>query len=120
MSTFWAKYYTLSNIKNQQDFYQFFVKNASVVINKKRETHKQKAHKFHVDMICCILRNYVLMYRMVLPVTVGGYALKQGLLLPPWHKERGLASMVTYSDLIQLGILIVGIISLFITANSKK
>ena len=28
--------------------------------------------------------------------------------------------MVTYSDLIQLGILIVGIISLFIQANNKK
>ena len=28
--------------------------------------------------------------------------------------------MVTYSDMIQLGILIVGIISLFIQANSKK
>ena len=28
--------------------------------------------------------------------------------------------MVTYSDMIQLGILIVGIISLFIQVNSKK
>jgi len=28
--------------------------------------------------------------------------------------------MVTYSDLIQIGILIVGIISLFIAANNKK
>lgn len=28
--------------------------------------------------------------------------------------------MVTYSDLIQIGILIVGIISLFISANKKK
>ena len=28
--------------------------------------------------------------------------------------------MVTYSDMIQLGILIVGIISLFIQANIKK
>ena len=28
--------------------------------------------------------------------------------------------MVTYTDLIQLGILIVGIISLFIQANNKK
>ena len=28
--------------------------------------------------------------------------------------------MVTYSDLIQLGILIVGIISLFIQASNKK
>ena len=28
--------------------------------------------------------------------------------------------MVTYSDMIQLGILIVGIISLFIKANNKK
>lgn len=28
--------------------------------------------------------------------------------------------MVTYSDLIQLGILIVGIIGLFIQANNKK
>ena len=28
--------------------------------------------------------------------------------------------MVTYTDLVQLGILIVGIISLFIQANNKK
>ena len=28
--------------------------------------------------------------------------------------------MVTYTDLLQLGILIVGIISLFIQANNKK
>ncbi len=28
--------------------------------------------------------------------------------------------MVTYSDLVQIGILIVGIISLFIQANNKK
>ncbi len=28
--------------------------------------------------------------------------------------------MVTYSDMIQLGILIVGIISLFIQANNRK
>ena len=28
--------------------------------------------------------------------------------------------MVTYSDMIQLGILIVGIISLFLQANNKK
>jgi len=28
--------------------------------------------------------------------------------------------MITYSDLIQIGILVVGIISLFIQANKKK
>ena len=36
------------------------------------------------------------------------------------HIERGLRQMVTYSDMIQLGILIVGIISLFIQVNNKK
>ena len=36
------------------------------------------------------------------------------------HIERGASTMVTYTDLIQLGILIVGIISLFIQANNKK
>lgn len=34
--------------------------------------------------------------------------------------QRGGVRMVTYSDLIQIGILIVGIISLFIAANNKK
>lgn len=33
---------------------------------------------------------------------------------------KGGLTMVTYSDLIQTGILIVGIISLFIQANKKK
>ena len=41
-------------------------------------------------------------------------------LLPPDFRKGGPRNMVTYSDMIQLGILIVGIISLFIQANNKK
>ena len=59
------------------------------------------------------------MLSVVLPVTVGGLPLFGGNFLPPAHK-RGGVQMVTYSDLIQIGILIVGIIGLFITANKKK
>ena len=36
---------------------------------------------------------------------------------PPLHR-RGVMQMVTYSDLIQIGILVVGIMNLFL--NSKK
>ena len=38
----------------------------------------------------------------------------------PLTYRKGLRQMVTYSDMIQLGILIVGIISLFIQVNNKK
>lgn len=42
-----------------------------------------------------------------------------GALLVPRFSKGGLP-MVTYADLIQIGILIVGIISLIIQANKKK
>lgn len=47
------------------------------------------------------------------PVSSGGAS------WPPDLTKGGL-TMVTYSDLIQVGILIVGIISLFIQAHKKK
>ena len=39
--------------------------------------------------------------------------------LPPDTKKGGLPMMVTYSDLIQIGILIVGIIGLFLSHKKK-
>ena len=42
------------------------------------------------------------------------------LFVPSDTSKGGLRQMVTYSDMIQLGILIVGIISLFIQVNNKK
>ena len=56
---------------------------------------------------------------MVLPVTVGGWPPFFGgnFLTPESPKrERG---CVTYSDLIQIGILIVGIIGLFLQTKKK-
>lgn len=46
--------------------------------------------------------------------------LYQGRFLPPDLYRKGGCQMVTYSDLIQTGILIVGIIALFMQANKKK
>ena len=43
-----------------------------------------------------------------------------GSFLSPDPAKGGLPMMVTYSDLIQIGILIVGIIGLFIVTNRKK
>ena len=46
---------------------------------------------------------------------------KGGNFLPPDPiQERGVVVMVTYSDLIQIGILTVAIISLFFQVNDKK
>ena len=45
---------------------------------------------------------------------------KSGALLGPPDLTKGGLTMVTYSDLIQTGILIVAIIALFIQANKKK
>ena len=42
-----------------------------------------------------------------------------GSFLPPYAR-KGVLLMVSYSDLIQIGLLIVGIIGLYITANKKK
>lgn len=56
---------------------------------------------------------------MVLPVTVGGLPLFRGQLLPLIERKGGLL-MVTYSDLIQIGILIVGIIGIFMMYKNQK
>lgn len=45
---------------------------------------------------------------------------KSGALLGPPDLTKGGLTMVTYSDLIQTGILVVVIIALFIQANKKK
>ncbi len=42
------------------------------------------------------------------------------MLFPPPLQGRGVMKMVTYSDLFQLGILIVNIIALIIQVNNKK
>ena len=42
-----------------------------------------------------------------------------GIFLPPDLTKGGLPMMVTYSDLIQIGILIVGIIGLFLSHKKK-
>ena len=47
------------------------------------------------------------------PVSLGGY------FLTPRSLKKGGLTMITYSDLIQTGILVVAIISLFIQANKK-
>ena len=52
--------------------------------------------------------------KRLVPLTKSG-----GASLPPDLTKGGLP-MVTYSDLIQTGILIVAIIALFIQANKKK
>ena len=55
----------------------------------------------------------------MLPITVGGWPLSRGQLLLPLVLRKGGCPMVTYSDLIQLGILIVGIIGLFVQIKKK-
>ena len=55
--------------------------------------------------------------------TVGGLPLfreEAALLFPPPLHRRGVMQMVTYSDLIQIGILVVGIINLFLSNSKKK
>ncbi len=51
--------------------------------------------------------------------TAGGWPLTGGSFCPLIHGKGG-CPMVTYSDLIQTGILVVGIIGLFMMANKKK
>ena len=53
--------------------------------------------------------------KRLVPLTRSG-----ALLAPLIFIERGGLTMVTYSDLIQTGILVVAIIALFIQANKKK
>lgn len=59
---------------------------------------------------------------VVLPINGKRFVplLDLGRFLPPDLYRKGGCQMVTYSDLIQTGILIVGIIALFIQANKKK
>ena len=55
--------------------------------------------------------------------SVGGRPLlreEAALLFPPPLHRRGVMQMVTYSDLIQIGILVVGIINLFLSNSKKK
>ena len=62
---------------------------------------------------------------LALPVAVGGGPFireeaELHMLFPPPLHGRGVMKMVTYSDLFQLGILIVNIIALIIQVNNKK
>ena len=61
---------------------------------------------------------------LALPVAVGGGPFireeaELHMLFPPPLHGRGVMEMVTYSDLFQLGILIVNIITLVIQVNKK-
>ena len=82
-----------------------------------------------VDFFAGAQLQFTTNYSIVIPVLpINGkradpYAHQQRthlFLLPPDFTKRGLRQMVTYSDMIQLGIRIVGIISLFIQVNNKK
>ena len=66
----------------------------------------------HFSAVCVALT-------VVLPVTVGGLPLFRGQLLP-LIERKGVLLMVTYSDLIQIGILIVGIIGIFMMYKNQK
>lgn len=62
------------------------------------------------------------MLAVALPVTVGGWPPSFGgnFFAPGSQiREKGVLQMVTYSDLIQIGILIVGIIGLFLQTKKK-
>lgn len=60
------------------------------------------------------------MLSVALPVTVGGWPLFIGGSFLPPDVGKGVLLMVTYSDLIQIGILIVSIIGLFLAAKKEK
>ena len=66
----------------------------------------------HFSAVCVTLT-------VVLPVTVGGLPPFRGQLLP-LIERKGVLLMVTYSDLIQIGILIVGIIGIFMMYKNQK
>ena len=57
-------------------------------------------------------------YLSALPVTVGGWPSRQGAASCPLIFGKGGCPMVTYSDLIQIGILIVGICGLFLQVHN--
>ena len=54
--------------------------------------------------------------RRVVPPSGRSYILLVLLL----HRREEVMQMVTYSDLIQIGILVVGVINLFLQVNNKK
>ena len=66
--------------------------------------------------------SFYAMLSLVLPINGKRFVplLSQGRFLAPLILRKGGCQMVTYSDLIQTGILIVGIIALFLQANKKK
>lgn len=76
-------------------------------------------------LVFCVILPFVEVYDiLVLVLPINGKRLvpltkSGGASLPPDLTKGGLP-MVTYSDLIQTGILIVAIIALFIQANKKK
>ena len=55
-----------------------------------------------------------------LPVTADGWPSRQGAASCPLIFGKGGCSMVTYSELFQYTLVIIGIIGLFIAANKKK
>lgn len=76
-------------------------------------------------LVFCVILPFVEVYDiLVLVLPINGKRLvpltkSGGASLPPDLTKGGLP-MVTYSDLIQTGILIVAIIALFIQTNKKK
>jgi len=73
----------------------------------------------HFVKACAILsagKNYL----SALPVTVGGEALLTGGASCPLIFGKGGCPMVTYSELFQYTLVIIGMIGLFIAANKKK
>ena len=77
-------------------------------------------------LVFCVILHFVNACDILVPVLpINGKRLvpltKSGALLCPLIAfTKGGLPMVTYSDLIQTGILIVAIIALFIQANKKK
>ena len=55
-----------------------------------------------------------------LPVTVGGWPSRQGAASCPLIFGKGGCPMVTYGELFQYTLVIIGIIGLFIAVNKKK
>lgn len=73
-----------------------------------------------IIILSLLFVNSCAMLSMVLPVTVGGQPpIIGGSFCAPAF-QRGGVRMVTYSDLIQIGILIVGIIGIFMMYKNQK
>lgn len=73
----------------------------------------------------CILAESVIWWQwypsgyQVLPIYGRRFAPLRGQLLLPPDLRKGAVLMVTYTDLIQIGILVVGIIGLFLQTKKK-